>query len=136
MDKKQSRLLGYEWGLNRPILPLTNDEDVDIACAQIVAPEADWRDTIYRVITNQFSPDSYSTFFAFRRGVRDAMPLFEDDRNFSLSQIAAAIERDISFLRAEATSGNLRAERSGNRWCVAPEDFEAWYLANQWKIEP
>lgn len=135
MDKKQSRLRGHEWGLNRPILPLTNDEDVDIAYAQIVAPEANWRDTIYRVITNQFSQNSYSLYLAFRRGVRDAMPFFEEDDSFSLSQIAAAIERDISFLRAEAESGNLRAERSGKRWHITPEDFEAWYLTNRWETQ-
>jgi hypothetical protein len=135
MDKKQSRLRGYEWGLNRPILPLTNDDDVDIAYTQIVAPEADWRDTSYRVITNQFSPNSYPLYLAFRRGVRDAMPLFEDDDSFSLSQIAVEIECDISFLRAEAESGKLRAERSGKRWHITPEDFEAWYLTNRWETQ-
>jgi hypothetical protein len=135
MDKKQSRLRGYEWGLDRPIAPLTTDEDVDIAYAQMVSPEADWRDTIYRVITNQFSPNSYMLYLAFRRGVRDAMPLFEDDNNFSLSQIATAMECDLDFLRAEAESGSLRAESSGKRWHVTPEAFEAWYLANQSKTQ-
>lgn len=71
---------------------------------------------------------------AFKRGVADALPLFvEDGANFSLAQIASAISRDISYLRAEVARGKLAALRSGKIWYVTPEDFAAWYKSKKWK---
>lgn len=136
MDKKQWQVRGYEWGLNRPITPLTDDDHVQQTFAEMLEPDKPWRDTIYRVLTNQYAPGSYPAFLAFKRGVTDALPLFVDDgANFSVAQIASAIDRHRSYINAEIQAGNLKAMQDGKKLYVAPEDFEAWYLAKQWRRE-
>lgn len=127
---------GYEWGLNRPLVPLTAEEDIEREYYTRLMPDApDWRDTAYqKTWAHGARSNVLKHYYAFRRGVFDAMPLIcEDGGTFSLSQIAVAIRRNISYVRAEIKRGKLKATRDGKLWYVYPEDFVAWYRSKRWR---
>lgn len=125
------RVRGYEWGLSRPLSPLSHEEDAEAAFAESAGRDIE---AYYDQIA---SDDSTTTaeWQAFKRGVVDALPLFVNGEgvHFSLSQIASAIDRDVSYVKAEVAKGSLKAMSDGKWRYVAPEDFESWHKSKKWR---
>lgn len=129
IDDIKDRVLGYEWGLKRPLIPLAIELDVEKAYAAAIHSSME---ALYDALAHPHEPTGRG-LEAFKKGVRDALPLYVEGegRNFSIFEIASAIGRDESYVRAEVARGKLEADREGKLWLISPSAFEKWYAAKK-----